>query len=255
VTSRNNKVIVAEVDAKIEELDISVGKRVKAGEIVARLDDSRLKQDLAAARAQAAAAAGDAGAQAASARAAAAKLKTESLLARAGAAPRNAVREAQFGLDAARGGAGGAGGRFNAAKVNVEQIEASLAATKVKAPIDGIVTLIKAREGGLAQRGTPIAHVFDTSDLLIRFKVDQAHKNLVKKGDRIAFRIEGEQRPVLATITDISSELEPPLNFVIVEADLDDSKLTADQIKVASNGRVSLYDVEQARTPQKTAAR
>lgn len=250
VTSRKNKVIVSEVDAKIEALDISVGKKVKAGEIIARLDDSRLKQDLAAAKAQASAAAGDAGAQAASARAAEAKLRTERLLARAGATPRNSVREAEFGLDAARGGAGGAGGRYSAAKVSVEQIQAQIAATKIKAPIDGVVTLIKAKDGGLAQRGTPIAHVFDTSDLLILFRVDADFRAMVKLGDRIAFKIDSEQRPVLATISKISPELEPGLNFFIVEADLDDSKLTADQIKVASSGRVSLYDVEQARAHQ-----
>lgn len=255
VSTKRNKLIIAEVDARIESLDIKPGKKVKEGELLAVLDDSKLKQDLAAAKAQVAAAAGDAGAQAAQARAAAAKLRTERLLARAGATPRNAVREAQFGLDAARGGAGGAGGRYNAAKVSVEQIQAQIEATRIKAPIDGVVTRIKVKDGGLAQRGTAIAQVFDTSDLLILFKVDREHRDLVKTGDRIAFKIEGEQRPVLATITEISSELEPPLNFVIVTADLDDGKLAPDQIKVASNGRVSLYDVEQARAPEKTAAR
>lgn len=255
VTSRKNKVIVAEVDAKIESLKISVGTKVKAGEIVAVLDDAKLKQDLAAARAQAAAAAGDAGAAGAQARAALAKLRTESVLMKNGASPRNAVREAQFGVAAAGGAAGGASGRYKSAMVSVEQIQAQLNATQVKAPIDGVVTLIKARDGGLAQRGTPIAHVFDTSDLLIRFTVDTDHRHLVKLGDRIAFKIESEQRPVLATITKIEPELEPGLNFVIVEADLDDTKLAPDQIKVASNGRVTLYDVAQAQAPQKTAAR
>ncbi len=255
VSTRKNKVIISEVDAKIEDLRMTVGKKVKAGELLAVLDDDKLKTDLAQAKAQAAAAAGDAGAQAAQAKAAAAKLRTESILMKNGAAPRNAVREAQYGLQAAQGGAGGAGGRYKAAMFAVSQIQAQIEATQVKAPIDGVVTRIKVRDGGLAQRGTPIAHVFDTSDLLILFKVDRDHKDLVKLGDRISFKIEGEQRPVLATITEISNELEPPLNFVIVTADLDDSKLTEDQIKVASNGRVSLYDVEQARAPQKTAAR
>ncbi|MGE0401623.1 MAG: efflux RND transporter periplasmic adaptor subunit [Kofleriaceae bacterium] len=256
VTTKVNQVIISEVDARIEKLDIKSGTRVKAGELIAVLDDSRLKQELVAAKAQAAAAAGDAGAQAAQARAAAAKLRTERLLAKNGAAPRNAVREAQFGLDAARGGAGGAGGRYKAAYAQAELIQAQIDSTRVKAPIDGVISRIKVKPGGLAQRGTPIAQVFDTSDLRILFKVDRDHRHLVKAGDRIAFKIEGEQRPVLATIIDISSELEPPLNFVIVTADLDDTKLAPDQIKVASSGRVSLYDVEQAaKAPQQTAAR
>ncbi len=255
VTTKVNQVIISEVDARIEKLDIKSGSRVKAGELVAVLDDTRLKQELVAAKAQASAAAGDAGAAAAQARAAAAKLKTERMLAINGAAPRNAVREAQFSLDATRGGAGGAGGRYKAAAAQVELLQAQIDSARVKAPIDGVISRIKVKTGGLAQRGTPIAQVFDTSDLRILFKVDRDHRQLVKAGDRIAFQIEGEQRPVLATIIDISNELEPPLNFVIVTADLDDTKLAPDQIKVASSGRVSLYDVEQATKAQQTAAR
>jgi multidrug resistance efflux pump len=228
---------------------------VKQGDLLATLDDAKLKTDLAQAKANAAAAAGDAGQQSAAAAAARSKLKTETMLARNGASPRNAVIEAQYNLAAASGGAGGAGGRYASAKVGVSQIEAQLAATRIKSPIDGIVTRLKVKDGALAQRGTPIAQVFDTSDLLILFKVDRDHRSLVKAGDRISFKVEGEQRPILATVTEISPELEPPLNFVIVTADLDDSKLAPDQIKVASSGRVSLYDLEQQQSPQKTAAR
>lgn len=255
VSTKKNKVIVSEVEAKVESLPIKVGMRVKAGDLIATLDDEKLKNELVQAKAQAAAAAGDAGQQSAAAAAAKNKLKMESMLARNGASSRGAVMEAKYNLAAASGGAGGAGGRYAVAKAGVESIQAQLAATRIKAPIDGVVTRIKIKDGALATRGTPIAQVFDTSDLLIMFKVDRDHRNLVKAGDRISFKVEGEQRPILATITDISPELEPPLNFVIVTADLDDSKLSPDQIKVASSGRVSLYDLEQQQAPQKTAAR
>ena len=258
VTSRVHKNIVSEVDAKVEDLHISVGKRVKAGELLAKLDDTQLKAELVSAKFEASAAGGDAGAAAAQANAARARLRAESILARNGSTSRMSLKEAQAQVGATSGGAGGAGGRYASAKNRVAVIETQLTKTALKSPIDGVVTRIKVREGTLAGKGTSIAHVFDDSDLLILFKVDQQYKKLIKNGDRIAFKIEGDPTPVLATITQVSDELEPPLNFIIVEADLDDSKLAANQIRVASSGRVSLYDqdlAQKAAAPQKTALR
>lgn len=256
VTSRVNKVVIAETEAKVLELDMSVGKRVKKGDLLAKLDDTELKARLATARAQAAAAGGDAGSTSAQISAAATKLRNERILFRNGSTSRSSVLAAEAELNALRGRAGGDGGRYKAAANEVATLEAQLGKTQIRSEIDGVVTRIRIKDGGLATKGTPIAHVFDDSDLLIKFKVDREYRDLVKLGDRIAFAIEGEPEPILATINYISDELEPPLNFTIVEADLDDSKLRANQIRVASNGRVSLYD--QARKqprPEQTAAR
>ncbi|HEY4058957.1 MAG TPA: HlyD family efflux transporter periplasmic adaptor subunit [Kofleriaceae bacterium] len=246
VTSRVNKVIVAEVDAKVESLPVGVGQRVHAGETLAKLDETELQQKLVGARFAEKAAAGEVGAAAAQASAARSKLRAETLLARHGASPLASVRDAAAQASSLGAQTGGAAGRLAQARNESAMIQSQIDKTTVKAPIDGVVTRIKLREGQLAQKGTPIAHVFDDRDLRIKFMVPAEYRSLLKKGMRISFQLSDDGQPagtkVWAVINSISDELEPPANVTIAEADLDDSRLAPDQIRVASSGFVRLDD-------------
>jgi hypothetical protein len=75
--------------------------------------------------------------------------------------------------------------------------------------------------------------------------VPKEHRHLVAPGKRVEIRIEGVARTVWATIERIADE-EPPINFAVVEADIDDSKLGPDEIRVTSQGRVRLADASGA---------
>jgi multidrug efflux pump subunit AcrA (membrane-fusion protein) len=246
VTSRVNKVIVSEVEAKVETLPIGVGQRVHAGDTLATLDQSDLKAKLISARFNEKAAAGEVGAAAAQASAARAKLRSEQILARHGASPLSSVRDAAAQFSSLGAQTGGAAGRLAAARNESDMIATQIEKTTVKSPIDGVVTRIKLREGQLAQKGTPIAHVFDDRDLRIKFMVPAEYRSLLKKGMRISFQLDTDGKPagtkVWAVINTISDELEPPANVTIAEADLDDSRLAPDQIRVASSGFVRLDD-------------
>ena len=49
-----------------------------------------------------------------------------------------------------------------------------------------------------------------------------------------------------ATVTNISEAQEPPINFTVVEADIDDTKLAPGELTVASVGRVRIAQVRGA---------
>lgn len=240
ITSRVNKVITSEVDAPVERLSISVSQRVRAGDPIAKLDDRALREQLESARMRERAMRGDVGAAAARAQQARREAKNARLLARAGASSLSAMRSATADAQALGASTGAASGHYAEAKNSRKMIETLIEKTALTAPIDGVVTMLKIREGGQATKGMPVARVFDDRDLLVRFAVPAEHRKLLAKGQRVEITVDGTEGPVWALVHDISDELEPPVNFTIVEADIDDARLRPGEIRVASNARVRI---------------
>ena len=108
-------------------------------------------------------------------------------------------------------------------------------------PLDGVVMMVKVNEGEMAQKGQPLARVFDPKDLMMQFAVPKEHRQLVAPGKRVELRIEGVERSLWATVERIADQ-EPPLNFSVVEADIDDTKLNPDEVRLTAKGRVRIAD-------------
>lgn len=251
VTSRKASVITSQVQGRIEKLSLRAGQPIKAGELVVQIDKTELQTKLAQAQAAEKSAqmeAGSFGAQASALKmAAVAEARLHQLGVSSAIAANNA--RAQFAQVGAQGGAASA--RAAQARAAREQSEKDLEHANIVAPIDGIVTNIKAHEGEMAQVGTPLARVFDPSDLIIRFAVPKEHRASLKLGQRVALAVEGNARAVWATVSNISGAQEPPINFTVVEADIDDSKLAPGELTVASVGRVRIADASDKRDTRK----
>jgi multidrug resistance efflux pump len=157
-----------------------------------------------------------------------------------------AVTSARAEYAQAGGQTGAAMAKALTAKAAREQAEKDLARTAIYAPLDGIVTNIRAHEGEVAQVGTPLARIFDPSDLIIRFAVPKEHRASIQLGQTIELAVDGAPRVIWATVTNISGAQEPPINFTVVEADLDDTKLAPGELTVASVGRVRLANARIA---------
>jgi multidrug efflux pump subunit AcrA (membrane-fusion protein) len=161
--------------------------------------------------------------------------------ARYGAVAKSAVEQKLGEMRSAGAGAGVGASQAAAAKARREPLEKQLTQSSILAPFDGVVTAIKAREGQIARKDEPLARLFDPSDLLFRFAVPKEWRKQVRVGARVELRIEGVERTLWATIETISDQ-EAPLNFAVVEANIDDSKLAPDEVRITSSGRVSLAD-------------
>jgi RND family efflux transporter MFP subunit len=247
ITSHRSSVISAGVQARIDELGIHSGQVVKAGELVARLNDTELKTKLDQARSQEQSARMEAGAYGAQASALRDKMLAEAMLVKKGVSAPMAVKSARAEYFSVGGQGGAAAARAISARAAREQAEKDLAKAQIYSPLDGVITNIKAHVGEIAQVGTPLARVFDPSDLIIRFAVPKEHRSEVRIGQRVELTIEGDQRLVWATVTNISGAQEPPINFTVVEADIDDSKLAPGELSVASIGRVRIADARGAK--------
>lgn len=245
IVARTSRVITAEFAGRVERIHVHQRKRVRAGELIAKLDATDIRAEVASLLAQEQSAQAQAGAYAATARAAAAAAKTERRLYERGFASRNASITASARLAEARGQIGAAAEQAKASRAKRRQLEEQVQKAEHPAPIAGVITIVKAKEGELVQRGAPLARVYDDRDLMIRFAVPKQHRSKIKIGDRVELQVAGVEAPIWATVERIADE-EPPITFAVVVADIDDTKLRPDEIQVASEGRVRIAQAQPA---------
>jgi RND family efflux transporter MFP subunit len=247
VTSHRSSVISAQVQAPLVKLHVRSGQLVRAGDLVAELDETQLRTRLDQATTNEQAARMEAGAAGAQISALRQKMVAEGRLQKLGVSSSMAVHSAQAEYAQASAQAAAASAKALTARAEREQAERDLAKARIYSPLDGTITNIKARVGEVPPVGTPLARVFDGSDLIIRFAVPREHSGEVELGKRVQLDVEGDQRSVWATVTSISGAQEPPINFTVVEADIDDSKLAPGELSVASVGRVRIADARGAK--------
>jgi len=243
VTSRRSSVITAQVQAPIVRLAVHAGQAIKAGDLVARLDQAELDNRLAQARANEESARMEANSFGAQASALREKVVAEKRLYNLGVSASMTLRTAQAEYAQTSAQAAAAAAKVLTARAAREQSEKDVAKAAIYSPLDGIVTNIKAHEGEVAQVGTPLARVFDPSDLIVRFAVPREHRSALALGQRVELAVDGVTHPVAAMVTNISGAQEPPIHFTVVEADIDDGKLAPGEITVALVGRVRIADI------------
>lgn len=240
VTSAKSEVVVAEFDAKVDEVLVTGGQRVIVGQTLAKLDDSQIRQRLEGAQQRVAAARAEAARASIQAADARRQLNTEQKLYRSGAQSRQAVASAGAALAAAGAAAASASSSAKSANAEVVEFQAQLGKAEIRAPMDGIITMIKVKPGEMAQRGTRIARVFDPSDLQVRFEVPRGHRAEFAVGTEILVELDGVAQPIAAKVIDLSADLEAPLQFAVATADIDDRGLPPDDGRVGAVARIRL---------------
>jgi len=100
-----------------------------------------------------------------------------------------------------------------------------------------VVSLVKAQVGEVVAPGAAIARVFDPANLTIRFQVPRARRREVSTGTIVELTVAGVDRPLRARVTSVSSDLEPPLDFAVAEADIVDAGAARD-VQIGTLGDV-----------------
>ena len=232
VTTKQSKVVVASFEGRVEALLVHSGQIVAAGEPIARLDSSQLMLQVESARAREAAARSAAGQASAEKADAKRRYKLEKDLLIDGATTREAVIAAKQNIG--RTGSGEYWSIHKAALAERERLEALLADATIAAPIGGIVSALRVKEGELAMNGTPVARIFDPSDRWIRFAVPPEQRADFPIGAQVTVTVAGARSPLVATIATVSNVMEPPLQLTVIEADLDDGRAETALAEVGS---------------------
>jgi macrolide-specific efflux system membrane fusion protein len=237
VAARATEIVAARVDGRILRVIARSGQRVRAGDPIAELDPTLLTERLRAATAAVDAARADAAGAAAEVTEARRQVGLERRMFAAGAAAAESVRIAHARLARAVASSDRAAAALREADANRAAIESQLSSTRLAAPIDGVVSLVKAQAGEVVAPGAAIARVFDPANLMIRFQVPRDRRREISTGTAVELTVAGADRPVQARVASVSSELEPPLDFAVSEADIVDADATRD-IQIGTLGDV-----------------
>ncbi len=167
----------AEVSGAVLEVLAEAGQRVKAGQLLARIDDTALKNALLAARSGVSAAKN--GLQVAEANARRART-----LADAGALPVQQAEQAEAGLEAARALLADAQARLTVA-------EQAAAKAHVRAPFAGVVAQRQVSAGDVVAPGAPLFSVIDPARLQLEAAIPAARLGEVKPGVSAEFTVTG----------------------------------------------------------------
>jgi len=230
LTSRDSSLVTAKVDGIVKQLLVHSGQTVKAGTTIAILDDSVIAKQVEEARAaedsakgalvQAHGIAGEAGRL----------YRLQRGLLKDGAVSRESVKSASSAAAIAGSQVTIARGAVARARAAREQLEQLRDQTTVVAPIDGIVSSPKVSEGQMAGRGQPIVRISNPTSIRVRFAVPREQLEQVVPGTRVDIvRVKGHAGPLTATVREVGNTLAPPLQFAVVEAELEVASLPADQ--------------------------
>ena len=238
VTSKLSKVITTDFDGRIEKLLVHNDQYVHLGDVVAQLDISELRAKLEEAKARRAQAQAQAARAGALYSQAARKAKLEEHLVRSGASAPEAVHAAISEASAASAEGGAAAESIHESAATIAELERLIGTSNVKAPIDGIVSVVKAKEGEVAHKGTAIARVFDPHDLVIKFAVPREQRTAVKLGETVELVYDTDKH-VAANVRSIEDDHDPAIEFLVVEAELD-PRLHSDDLRVGVTGHVRI---------------
>lgn len=206
----------AKVSGYVDQINVDIGDRVKAGQLLAKLEVPELRDQLARAKA-------------AKKRAEAdykdAHLVYTRLLAVDKAHP-NLV--AQQELDAAEAKDATAEAVIAGAKAEVERIQTLQAYTQITAPFDGVITHRYADPGSLIQAGTtsdtqslPLVCLSDNYRLRLDFPVSVAYVKDIRVGDSVAVRVDSlKGKSFTGRISRCSQKVDEDTRTMITEIEV-----------------------------------
>ena len=100
-------------------------------------------------------------------------------------------------------------GQLNAAKGDTDSAEAQLSYTRITSPIDGVVTDRPFYPGETPATGSPLITVMDLSQIVARAHISQHEAYHLKLGDPATISMPGQNPAVKGKVTVVSPALDP----------------------------------------------
>jgi membrane fusion protein, multidrug efflux system len=192
VRARSVAALSSSIMGTVRDLPLSVGSKVKAGQLVARLS----AQEIEAKAEQARALLG----QAEIALRRAEELKAQ-----------NAIAPAQYDAAVAQ---------HRVALATVAEADVMRGYTTLRAPFAGVVTAKHAEVGDLALPGRPLLVLEDPTSLRLEAAVPEAMSRDLRVGARLPVRIDGIDGELAATVSEQAPTADPQSRTVLVKLDL-----------------------------------
>ncbi|MCX7627928.1 MAG: efflux RND transporter periplasmic adaptor subunit [Methylophilaceae bacterium] len=206
VEAGRQSTIAAQVAGRILELKWDAGDAVKQGQLLARIDDSESRPNVAGNQAQVAQA------QAHLVNAQAQYERTRKLVEK--------KFVSQSALDQARAGYEAAQAQLAAAKAGVAQAAATRSFSSITAPFSGVVSARHAQAGEMASLGRELLTVFDPATLRVVASIPQNRLEEIRRGGRASIEFPALGRWVEATSITVLPEADSRTHVFRVRLEL-----------------------------------
>ncbi|MBL6987340.1 MAG: efflux RND transporter periplasmic adaptor subunit [Methylobacter sp.] len=203
VKSRTVANLAPRMTARIIEIKVHAGDKVKKGDVIARLDERDIKAQ------ENAALAALVGANAQASRAKADEQRTRSLYSKEAATREN--------FDAVVAGAKAAQAGANQAASTVNEIRSHLADTLLRAPFDGVVVKRLKEPGDMGLPGDPVATLQTPQGLRLEAEVPGSCAGRYRIGMDVAVRIDTLGLTTPGQIDEISPEVDPQTRSQLIK--------------------------------------
>lgn len=107
--------------------------------------------------------------------------------------------------------------QLEAAKQNVKQAEKALNATKLSAPIDGVIAELNVSKNQIALPNTPIATIVNLDPIIATFFVNSYQVVQLEPNMKATIQVEGISDPFTSEIKTVSPTVNPQSNLFEVE--------------------------------------
>jgi len=219
LTPKRSADVMAPYTSPSASLAVKLGDLVTKGQVLAKLDDRQLRQELEAARAQ------QRTAQASIAQAEVDKRGAEIILAR-----EKAAEAAGVGSPADVTAAAQAVAKATAAitfahataderNTKIAELQARLLEMTLTAPIAGSVAMIYPQDGARVEEGRPVIRVI-SGGVFVKFAIPADKIGAIKPGDTVDLRVDRRAELLTATVVHIAPELDAVAQMILAEADL-----------------------------------
>jgi len=179
-----------ETSGKVVGLYFEEGRKVKKGELMAKLNDRPLQAQLLKLQAQQ-------------------KLVQEREFRQRQLLDRDAISRESYDQVATE---------LQSIEADIMLIEARIAETELRAPFDGIVGLRMISEGAIATTQTKIVRLVKTRPLKIEFSIPERYAGEVVPGFPITFIVDGFQEPFSANVYAIDPKVDINTRTIVVRA-------------------------------------
>jgi RND family efflux transporter MFP subunit len=210
--------VTADSQGRLQAMHVSIGDRLRRGDLIATLDMSLAAQDLEMARSNQRAAEADE--RRAADEFAEAKARNDRRQSNPDFFSKEDLAEAALRAKTAASALEMARSRTAEQRARLRQIETSLSRNQIRAPFDGQVAERFADAGAIVGPGTPLVRLISAGDLLVRAAVPPEEARKLSLGTPVIATVRTLGLRIPGTIERIAPEVDAASQMVLIEVRL-----------------------------------
>lgn len=237
VLSRQAVQVAPKFEGPLASVKVRMGDEVKQGDVIAVLDTSALRKELAVAEAVVLAAHSDERKARAELEELKLKLDTAKRIEKYISAAEIAGIESQYNAGIAKVESSQAIKLEKQARVR--QLQETLSNTEIRAPFAGVVAARYADPGAIVAQTKPVIRLV-SDDRFVRFAVPEEHRSAVHVGQEVSAAVDSQKLLGSGVVEKVAPEVDSASGTIFVEASLNEGAKLKDQLPSGSVAHVLL---------------